>query len=74
VTFGLACVMSPYLPRPWRVAAYGLAATVGLARIAVGAHFPLDVVGGAALGLLLGYLWNLVVGVPVVGDHRMAVS
>ena len=74
VAFGLACVVSPYLPRPWRVAAYGLATTVGVARIVVGAHLPLDVVGGAALGLLLGYLWNLIVGVPVVGDYRMAVS
>jgi len=74
VAFGLACVMSPYLSRYWRVAAYGLATTVGLVRIVVGAHLPLDVVGGAALGLLLGYMWNLIVGVPVVGDHRMAVS
>ena len=31
-----------------------VAAAVGLARIAVGVHLPLDVVGGAALGLLGG--------------------
>src|SRR5205823_537657 len=29
----------------------GLAATVGVARMYVGAHLPLDVLGGAALGL-----------------------
>jgi undecaprenyl-diphosphatase len=39
------------LPRSARVAAVPLAATVGFARIYVGAHLPLDVVGGLALGL-----------------------
>jgi len=63
VAFALAAVLSPYLSRHWRVTAYVLAATVGLARIVVGAHLPLDVVGGASLGLLLAYLWHLTVGV-----------
>jgi membrane-associated phospholipid phosphatase len=31
----------------------GLASVVGLSRIYVGAHLPLDVAGGAALGLLV---------------------
>lgn len=64
VAFACAAVLSPYLSRPWRVVVFGLAATVGISRIVVGAHFPLDVVGGAALGLMLAYLWNLAVGVP----------
>ena len=29
-----------------------------------GAHLPMDVVGGASLGVLVGYLWRLAVGVP----------
>ena len=33
-----------------------LAATVGLARIHVGAHYPLDVIGGWAMGMALGDL------------------
>lgn len=36
------------------LAAYSLAALVGLSRIAVGAHWPLDVLGGALLGWALG--------------------
>jgi glycosyltransferase 2 family protein len=47
------------------VAVYGLAGVVGVARIHVGAHLPLDVLGGAALGSLMGWTWNLAVGVPV---------
>ncbi len=34
-------------------AVYGLAAIVGLSRIYVGAHLPIDVLGGAALGVLV---------------------
>jgi len=64
VAFALATVLSPYLSRPARWAAYGLAATVALARIHVGAHLPLDTVGGAALGCLLGWTYHLIVGVP----------
>lgn len=64
VAFALATVLSPYLRRPWRWAAYGVAAVVAIARIHVAAHFPLDTVGGAALGCLLGWLYHLAVGVP----------
>lgn len=65
VAFALAAVVSPYLTRPGRIAAYGVAGVVALARVHVGAHFPLDVLGGAALGYGLGWVWNLAVGVPV---------
>jgi membrane-associated phospholipid phosphatase len=63
VAFSLAAVLSPYLGR-WRGVGYGLATTVSFARIHVGAHLPLDTVGGAALGLSLGFAYNAVVGVP----------
>jgi undecaprenyl-diphosphatase len=64
VAFALATVLSPYLRRPWRWVAYGIAALVAIARIHVAAHFPLDTVGGAALGCLLGWCYHLAVGVP----------
>lgn len=63
VAFACAAVLSPYLPGRWRTAGYGLAATVGLSRVVVGAHLPLDVVGGAALGLGLAYTWHVLVGI-----------
>jgi glycosyltransferase 2 family protein len=64
VAFGLATVLSPYLKPIPRVIAYGVAALVAFSRVYVGAHFPLDVVAGAAFGCLLGWLWHLAVGVP----------
>ena len=64
VAFACAAVLSPYLGRRWRTTAWGLAATVGLSRVVVGAHLPLDVIGGAALGILLASLWHLAVGAP----------
>lgn len=63
VAFACAATLSPYLPTRWRAVGYGLATAVGLSRVVVGAHLPLDVVGGAALGLTLAYGWHLAVGV-----------
>ncbi len=54
IVFALAVLVTPYLPRRWRWVPWAVAAVVGFARVYVGAHFPLDVVGGAGLGLLLG--------------------
>jgi glycosyltransferase 2 family protein len=64
VAFACATVLAPYVPRPWRAVAFALATVVALSRVVVGAHLPLDVVGGAALGVLLAALWHLAVGVP----------
>ena len=41
-----------------------------LSRVVVGAHLPLDVVGGAALGLALAYGWHAVVGVDSTAAAR----
>ena len=66
VAFACATVLAPYLTWPWRIVAFALAAAVALSRVVVGAHFPLDVVGGAALGVMLAALWHLAVGVTPV--------
>lgn len=53
-----AVVLGFFFPRTlWYLLAYAFA--VGYSRIYVGAHYPLDVVGGAALGALfaLAVLW-----------------
>lgn len=71
VSFAVAGVLSPYLS-PWgRFVVRALAAKVGFARMHVGAHLPLDVVGGAALGHLLAMVWRLAVGTEVAGTGRM---
>ncbi|HLM63411.1 MAG TPA: phosphatase PAP2 family protein [Acidimicrobiales bacterium] len=60
--FALATVVTPLLPGRWRVAPYALASAVGLARIYYGAHLPLDVVGGAGLGILCGLVASIAFG------------
>ena len=50
----------PWLNRPWRVGGVMFAAAIGLDRMYVGAHFPLDILGGVALGLVAGGIVLLV--------------
>ncbi len=62
VIAALATVAFPYLSPRWRWVAAGLAAFVAVARVYVAAHLPLDVVGGAGLGLLVGSLVKVACG------------
>jgi undecaprenyl-diphosphatase len=71
---GLAWVVTPYLRGWWRAAPWCVVALVSVARIYLGAHAPLDVVGGAALGMVLGGLANLVVGVPTESLQETAAA
>jgi membrane-associated phospholipid phosphatase len=64
VICSLALVAWPWLPRWGRWAAGAAVAAVFLTRMYVGAHLPLDLVGGAALGLAVGALVRLLLGVP----------
>jgi membrane-associated phospholipid phosphatase len=64
VVTALALVAWPWLPRWGRWAAGAAGAAVFLARMYVGAHLPLDMVGGAALGIGVGALVRLLLGTP----------
>jgi membrane-associated phospholipid phosphatase len=61
---GLAWVIAPYLRGRWRILPWMVVALVAFTRVYLGAHAPLDILGGAALGLMIGGLTNLAVGVP----------
>lgn len=60
VTFALAAAVGAHLRGRWALVPLGAAVLVGLARIYVGVHLPLDVVGGAAAGVLVGEAARLV--------------
>jgi membrane-associated phospholipid phosphatase len=60
----LATVAWPWLGRRGRIAVVTVLALVCLCRIYVGAHLPLDVVGGAGLGIAVGGCVRLLMGRP----------
>ncbi len=62
VAFAVATVLTPVLPGRWRWVPLPLAAVVGFARMFFGAHLPLDVMGGAGLGILCGLVASLAFG------------
>lgn len=64
----LAVVLAWAFPR-WRVPLAVLAGLVGLARLHVGVHLPLDLVGGWCLGLLCGLAVVTLVSRSRVSDH-----
>ncbi|MGI8757760.1 MAG: phosphatase PAP2 family protein [Acidimicrobiales bacterium] len=64
VAVALATLAWPYLGSKGRAIVAVLAILVGALRIYVGAHLPLDIVGGAGLGLVAGGLVHLALGRP----------
>lgn len=63
VVMALLTVLAPYLSRRLIIVGLAAATAVMLLRIYVGAHLPLDVLGGAAYGVAVGSLANLAGGV-----------
>ncbi|HEX2234923.1 MAG TPA: phosphatase PAP2 family protein [Actinomycetota bacterium] len=67
----LATAASPYLSTRGRIAAWSIVGIVMVARIYVGAHLPLDAVGGAGLGVALGALVHVLFGAPAVHERGL---
>jgi undecaprenyl-diphosphatase len=64
VATALATAAAPYLSRAGRRLTWVAVVLVALARVYAGAHLPLDVVGGAALGWAIGAAVHLLLGSP----------
>lgn len=64
VAGALCVILIPYLPGRWRWLPLALMVIVLVGRMYVGAHLPLDLIGGAALGVAAGGAANLIMGVP----------
>ena len=58
--FAGICTFLPIIPVTWRRLALILATGIGVSRIAVGAHWPIDVAGGAFLGMVIAMMgWRM---------------
>jgi len=60
VAVALVAALWPWLNVPQRVVGVAIAALVALNRLYIGAHWPVDVIGGAAIGVLAGTVCWLV--------------
>jgi glycosyltransferase 2 family protein len=69
VAAALTVVASAFVATRWTTLALVLAAVVVVGRMYVGAHLPLDLVGGLALGAVAGATANLILGVPGRSDR-----
>jgi membrane-associated phospholipid phosphatase len=63
ITVAIAGLLALVLPRRWAVVAFVLATLNAVAQVYLGAQNPLDVVGGAAIGLAIAALLDLVLDV-----------
>jgi membrane-associated phospholipid phosphatase len=71
VAWAITIIVLASLGRPWRIAAIVLAVVVPIVRMYVAAHLPLDLIGGAALGIVVASAVVLLLRVrPATADPR----
>lgn len=61
IVTAVATLLTPVLHGNWKLVPWVFVVLNGVARVYVGAHNPLDVIGGAGLGLLIGGILNVFV-------------
>ena len=59
--FTLATLIFLFMSRRWGMWAYAIAALIGIARVYGGVHYPLDIIGGAAIGIISPFLVRMLV-------------
>ena len=70
VAFAVVTVATMWLGPRARIVTWGVAVAVAFARVYVGAHLPLDVVGGAAVGVACGAAVRILIGARRHGATR----
>jgi undecaprenyl-diphosphatase len=69
VAAAIMTVAGPYLTGSARVAGWVVVGVVAFTRVLIGAHLPLDALGGLLLGWAVGSATNLVLGRPDVASE-----
>jgi membrane-associated phospholipid phosphatase len=70
IVTAMAGLLTPVLPRRWKPVPWVIVALNGLTRMYVGAHNPLDIVGGFGLGLAIAGALNAVLSLLRGLRHR----
>lgn len=73
VAFFISRTMKPHFGR-WRYAFFAWAAAISYGQMYIGVHYPTDIIGGALVGSLIGYLTSSIfikkIGIPQLRDNE----
>lgn len=67
IAWGVATILWPVLPGRWKLVPLAVAVLNAIARVYLGAHNPLDVIGGGAIGVAIGVVLVVAFGL----DERL---
>jgi undecaprenyl-diphosphatase len=74
VTVAVVIALMPFLPRALAPVAVAYAVLLGWSRVYLGVHYPLDVLGGAGIGIAVGGAVLLALGVLLRRTEQPAVA
>ena len=72
VTLAIAIALVPFLARPLAAVGIGYAVLVGWSRVYLGVHYPLDILGGAGIGMAVAGVTLLALGTLLRHEGRAA--